>query len=66
MLKFLHLSSVDVVPRDAVLQEIWGYNAGVTTHSRETSLYCLRQKTKLGRGNASQLIEESGGYGSLL
>ena len=44
ILKFLYRSSERVVARDVLLHEVWGYNAGVTTHTLETHIYRLRQK----------------------
>jgi hypothetical protein len=32
------------VSRETLLQEIWGYNSAVTTHTLETHIYRLRQK----------------------
>ena len=46
-----------VIGRDTLLGEVWGYNAGVTTHTLETHIYRLRQK--LGDG---LLIHDEGGY----
>ncbi|MCC5965678.1 MAG: response regulator transcription factor, partial [Natronohydrobacter sp.] len=44
ILKFLYRAPDGVVPRDVLLHEVWGYNAGVTTHTLETHIYRLRQK----------------------
>lgn len=44
ILKFLYRSPDGVVARDVLLHEVWGYNAGVTTHTLETHIYRLRQK----------------------
>ena len=33
IVKFLYLASDNVVSRDTLLGEVWGYNAGVTTHT---------------------------------
>ena len=38
ILKFLYRAQDGVVPRDVLLHEVWGYNAGVTTHTLETHL----------------------------
>ena len=62
ILKFLHRAPEGVVARDVLLHEVWGYNAGVTTHTLETHIYRLRQKIEPDPGNAHLLVTESGGY----
>jgi DNA-binding response OmpR family regulator len=62
ILKFLYRASERVVPRDVLLHEVWGYNAGVTTHTLETHIYRLRQKIEPDPSNAQILVTESGGY----
>lgn len=62
ILKFLYGAIEDVVPRDILLHEVWGYNAGVTTHTLETHIYRLRQKIEPDPSKASILITENGGY----
>ena len=62
ILKVLYRASEGVVPRDVLLHEVWGYNAGVTTHTLETHIYRLRQKIEPDPSNARLLVTESGGY----
>lgn len=62
ILKFLYRASDGVVARDVLLHEVWGYNAGVTTHTLETHIYRLRQKIEPDPSNARLLVTESGGY----
>ncbi|NIZ10552.1 response regulator transcription factor [Pseudooceanicola sp. HF7] len=62
ILKFLYRSTDGVVARDVLLHEVWGYNAGVTTHTLETHIYRLRQKIEPDPSNARLLVTESGGY----
>ncbi|MEO1381071.1 MAG: response regulator transcription factor [Pseudomonadota bacterium] len=62
ILKFLYRSPDGVVARDVLLHEVWGYNAGVTTHTLETHIYRLRQKIEPDPSNARLLVTESGGY----
>jgi len=62
ILKFLYRAQEGVVARDVLLHEVWGYNAGVTTHTLETHIYRLRQKIEPDPSNARLLVTESGGY----
>ena len=62
ILKFLYRAPEGVVPRDVLLHEVWGYNAGVTTHTLETHIYRLRQKIEPDPSNVTLLVTESGGY----
>jgi DNA-binding response OmpR family regulator len=62
ILKYLYRAGDRVVGRDVLLDEVWGYNAGVTTHTLETHVYRLRQKIERDPSNAEILITEPGGY----
>jgi len=62
ILKYLYRSGSRVIGRDVLLDEVWGYNAGVTTHTLETHVYRLRQKIEEDPSQARILVTESGGY----
>ncbi len=62
ILKYLFRAGDKVVGRDVLLNEVWGYNAGVTTHTLETHVYRLRQKIERDPSNAEILVTEPGGY----
>src|SRR5712692_6777694 len=62
ILKYLYRAGDRIVGRDALLNEVWGYNAGVTTHTLETHVYRLRQRMERGPGGAEILGAEPGGY----
>ena len=62
ILKYLYRAGEKPVSREELLTEVWGYNAGVTTHTLETHVYRLRQKIEPDPANARLLLTEAGGY----
>lgn len=62
ILRYLYRADQKVVPRDTLLQEVWGYNSNVTTHTLETHIYRLRQKIEPDPAQVRLLLTESGGY----
>ena len=62
ILKYLCRAGDKAISRDTLLDEVWGYNAGVTTHTLETHVYRLRQKIEAEPSEAKILITEPGGY----
>jgi DNA-binding response OmpR family regulator len=62
ILKFLYRAGAEPVTRQVLLNEVWGYNAGVTTHTLETHIYRLRQKIEPDPATARILVTEGGGY----
>jgi DNA-binding response OmpR family regulator len=62
ILKYLYRAGDKIIGRDTLLNEVWGYNAAVTTHTLETHVYRLRQKIESDPANAKILVTEPGGY----
>ena len=62
ILKYLYRAGEKPISREELLAEVWGYNAGVTTHTLETHVYRLRQKIEPDPSNATLLLTEAGGY----
>jgi DNA-binding response OmpR family regulator len=62
ILKYLYRAGQRAVGRDTLLGEVWGYNAGVTTHTLETHIYRLRQKIEKDPAKAQILVTDAGGY----
>ncbi|WP_339914654.1 response regulator transcription factor [uncultured Brevundimonas sp.] len=62
ILKYLYRAGAKAVSREELLAEVWGYNAGVTTHTLETHIYRLRQKIEPEPGQARLLLTDTGGY----
>ncbi len=61
-LKFLIRAGDQVIGRDVLLNEVWGYNSGLDTHTVDTHIYRLRQKIERDPSNAELLVTEAGGY----
>jgi DNA-binding response OmpR family regulator len=62
IIRYLFRADQKAVTRDELLEEVWGYNSGVTTHTLETHVYRLRQKIEKDPSNAEILVTENGGY----
>jgi len=62
ILKYLLRAGDRPTSREALLNEVWGYNATVTTHTVETHVYRLRQKMEPDPSKMELLITEPGGY----
>ncbi|MBL8708473.1 MAG: response regulator transcription factor [Rhodospirillaceae bacterium] len=62
ILKYLYRAARQAVSREVLLGEVWGYNAGVTTHTLETHVYRLRQKIEKDPARSQILLTDTGGY----
>ena len=62
ILKFLYRAQGEIIQRNILLHQIWGYNPSVATHTLETHVYRLRQKIEIDPSKAQILITEPGGY----
>ena len=62
ILRYLFRAQGAFVGREELLNEVWGYYSGVTTHTLETHIYRLRQKLGDIAYKPQILITEPGGY----
>ena len=62
MLDLLWQAAGTVVPRDALLAKVWGYQTDISTHTLETHVYRLRRKIERDQARAELLLHELGGY----
>ena len=62
ILRYLYRAGQRPVSRETLLQEVCGYDSGVTTHTLETHIYRLRQKIEKDAAAPAILITEAGGY----
>jgi DNA-binding response OmpR family regulator len=62
ILKYLYRADGKSVPRQVLLNEVWGYNSLMTTHTLETHIYRLRQKIEADPSRPSLLRTVSGSY----
>ena len=63
VLRFLAARSPEVVRRDAILKEIWGYDSEVTTRTVDNHVASLRAKLEQDSRNPQHLLTVHGvGY----
>jgi DNA-binding response OmpR family regulator len=62
ILKFLYKTSGQIVTRQTILDQVWGYRSDVTTHTLETHVYRLRQKIEAAPTDCRLLLTVPGGY----
>ena len=62
LLNFLRQADSCTISRQTLLNEVWGYNTGATTHTLETHIYRLRQKMEADPTACRLLITMPGGY----
>ena len=61
IIKYLYQMAPQIVSKEQLLENVWGYSAEATTHTVETHIYRLRQKVEMG-GASQLIITENNGY----
>ncbi|XBQ17219.1 MAG: response regulator transcription factor [Oceanicaulis sp.] len=61
ILRYLYRAGGKPVPREELLDQVWGYHREANTHTLETHVYRLRQKIEPD-GKGRLIVTESGGY----
>jgi DNA-binding response OmpR family regulator len=62
ILRKLYLANGKIVTRKTLLEEVWGYNAEVASHTLETHMYKLRKKLEHDSSDGPELITALNGY----
>ena len=63
VLMCLHKAKGEMVSREEMLRDVWGYDTVINTHTLETHIYRLRQKMgNEGHHQADILVTTPGGY----
>ncbi len=61
ILKYLYQNLSQTVSKEELLENVWGYSAGATTHTVETHIYRLRKKVE-ENGKNQLIITKNNGY----
>ena len=62
ILQYLHANMPRKIPRNELLDAVWGYAKNVETHTLETHIYRLRQKIELDPASPIILKKDEDGY----
>jgi DNA-binding response OmpR family regulator len=62
ILRYLYRAGERPASRESLLQGVWSYNSGVTTHTLETHIYRLRQEIEKDATAPAILVTAAGGY----
>lgn len=62
LLAYLHRHPDEWHTRERLLEEIWGYDGTIDTHTLETHLYRLRTKLRPLWGQVEPVLSQQGGY----
>ncbi|MBR5598780.1 MAG: response regulator transcription factor [Alphaproteobacteria bacterium] len=61
ILKYLYNNIPNIISKEELLENVWGYSIEMTTHTIETHIYRLRQKIEQ-YGGSQVIITENNGY----
>jgi DNA-binding response OmpR family regulator len=62
LLKYLHRAGDRTVPQARLLTDVWGYHAGVDTHTVQTHVHRLRRKIGDDRHTTKLIVTDGHGY----
>ena len=61
-MKCLLNTDEEIVDKETILKQVWGYNPSVTTNTLETHIYRLRQKLEIDLSIPRLIMSKGGGF----